>query len=119
MPTGKPKQHVAQSQERAKLLRQNPPAEFQQLKWARSATKHRISRKRIRHVIANCALAFEEDPPADHPTATDKRLVFLGEDADGVALEVIAVESGRGSVMVIHAMELRPRFRKDYEEVRR
>lgn len=47
------------------------------------------------------------------------RWVFLGEDATGIALEVIAVETDHANLLVIHAMRLRPRYQKAYEEVRR
>lgn len=88
------------------------------LKWARAATKHRISRDRSRYVIENCGLRFEEEPPADAPAGASTRLVFLGDDAKGTALEVMAVELEDGSLLVIHAMLLRDRYRKQYEEVK-
>jgi hypothetical protein len=88
------------------------------LKWARAATKHRISRERSRYVIEHCGLRFEEEPPADAPAGTSTRLVFLGEDANGTALEVMAVELDDGSLLVIHAMPLRKRYQKQYEEVK-
>lgn len=109
---------LANPEERVRL-RQNVSAEFKKLRWARTATKHRISRPRIRFVIEHCFLVLEEDPPADRPGAGDTRLVFLGNDPRGVPLEVIAVESGRGDLMVIHATELRARYRQAYGEVRR
>jgi len=108
---------LAGPDERAILLRQNVSAEFKRLRWARSATRHRISRKRIRHAIENCVLVIEKDPPPSHPTGSDKRFVFLGDDEEGVPLEVIAVEPASGSLFVIHAMKLRQRFKNDYEEV--
>jgi hypothetical protein len=74
---------------------------------------------RIRSALENCLAILEEDPPTDHPIATDLRLVFLGEDPAGVPLEVIAVETDGELLTVIHAMELRPRYRDTYEEVRR
>jgi hypothetical protein len=43
------------------------------------------------------------------------RLLFLGDDATGRALEVIAVEE-RDRLVVIHAMDLRAKFRRLYEE---
>lgn len=104
--------------ERATLFRQNISAEFERLKWTRSATKHRISRVRIRHALENCTLVFKEAPPSNHPSATDTRLVFLGRDAAGMALEVIAVESEGANLLVIHAMKLRPQYRNVYAEVR-
>jgi hypothetical protein len=47
------------------------------------------------------------------------RSVGLGEDRRGTALEVIAVETDHGNLLVIHAMEQRPRYREAYREVRR
>jgi len=55
-------------------------------------------------------------PPAGQP---DERLLFLGDDADGVALEVMAVELEDGDLYVIHAMDLRERYRPQYEEAKR
>jgi hypothetical protein len=115
----RPRDQVAAADERAKVFRQNVAAEFQRLEWARSATKHRISKTRARHVLENCLAILEEDPPPGHPNAIDPRLVFLGEDPEGVALEVIAVETDQELLTVIHVMELRPRYRGTYEEVRR
>jgi len=88
------------------------------LKWARAATKHRISRERSRYVIEHCGLRFEEKPPTGAPAGASTRLVFLGDDAKGTALEVMAVELEDKSLLVIHAMPLRDRYRKQYEEVK-
>jgi hypothetical protein len=88
------------------------------LRWARSATKHRISRERSRYLIEHCGLRFEQDPPAGAPAGADPRLVYLGDDADGVALEVMAIELEDGSLLVIHAMPLRGRYREQYEEAK-
>lgn len=110
---------LARPDERASLFRQNVSAEFKRLPWARSATKHRISRERIRHVLEHCLLILKEDPLSEHPWARDKRLVFLSEDPAGIALEVIAVETDHGNLLVIHAMKLRARYWNAYEEVRR
>lgn len=89
------------------------------LKWARAATKHRISRERSRHVIEHCGLRFDQEPPGDSAEGTSPRLVFLGDDADGIALEVMAVELEDGSLLVIHAMALRDRYREQYEEAKK
>jgi hypothetical protein len=106
-------------EERARLFRQNISAEFKRIRWARSATKHRISKKRIRHALEHCLAILEQDPPEGARLESELRLVFLGEDAAGFPLEAIAVETERESLMVIHAMELRPRYRSTYREVRR
>jgi hypothetical protein len=89
------------------------------LRWARSATKHRISHERTRYVIAHCGLRFEQSPPAGAPAGADPRLLYLGDDPDGVALEVMAIELEDSSLLVIHAMPLRERYRKQYEEARK
>jgi hypothetical protein len=49
----------------------------------------------------------------------DERLLFLGDDEEGVALEVMAVELQVGGLYVIHAMDLRERYRAPYEEAKR
>lgn len=89
------------------------------LKWARSATRHRVARARSRYVIEHCGLYFEQDPPTDAPAGNDPRLVYLGDDPEGVALEVIAIEIEDDSLLVIHAMPLRARYREQYEEAKR
>jgi hypothetical protein len=89
------------------------------LKWARAATKHRISRERSRHVIEHCGLRFDQEPPADSVENASPRLVFLGDDADGTALEVMAVELDDDCLLVIHAMVLRDRYREQYEEAKK
>jgi hypothetical protein len=83
---------------------------------ARSATKHRISRERSRHVIEHFGLRFKQESPANAPVGTSSRLVFLGDDTDRIALEVMAVELDDENLLVIHAMPLRDRYQKQYEE---
>jgi len=46
----------------------------------------------------------------------DQRIVFLGDDADGTALEVMAIETEDGQLLVIHAMGLRSQYGRQYEE---
>jgi hypothetical protein len=89
------------------------------LRWAGSATRHRIARERSRYVIEYCGLRFEQPPPAGAPAGAEPRLVYLGDDADGVALEVMAVELEDGSLLVIHAMALRDSYREQYEEAKK
>jgi uncharacterized DUF497 family protein len=86
------------------------------VRFARSATKHRISRESIRHVIANYRLQFEEPPPAGGEASQSTRMVYLGEDENGRALEVMAVEIDAGGLLVIHAMPQREKYRRRYEE---
>ncbi|HEY3829391.1 MAG TPA: hypothetical protein VGL57_09355 [Solirubrobacteraceae bacterium] len=91
----------------------------QRVRFARSATKHRVSKERIRHVIAHCGLTFKESPPAREAGVFDDRIVCLGDDADGMALEVMAVEGSKDELVVIHAMELREKYRDQYQEAKR
>jgi hypothetical protein len=74
---------------------------------------------RIRHVLEHCLLILEQEPPDGHPVSRDTRWVFLGKDPSGIDLEVIAVETELGHLLVIHAMEMRSRYRDVYMEVRR
>ena len=85
------------------------------VRFARSATRHRISKDRIRHVIANYRVRFEE-PPQSGLGQRSVRIVYLGDDANGQELEVMAVELEGGSLYVIHAMLLRKKYRARYEE---
>jgi hypothetical protein len=102
------------------IVRQNLWTGSIELIWTRSATKHRISRKRSAYVIENCNLFFEEyEQEGTGPLSEDPRLLFLGEDDQGTDLEVIAVELEESSLLVIHAMRLRARYRERYEEVRK
>lgn len=90
------------------------------VRFARSATKHRVSKERIRYVIAHCGLAFEEQASTSDPSdVVDPRLVCLGDDPDGQAIEVIAVEGSKDELIVIHAMALRKKYIDQYEEAKR
>lgn len=67
--------------------------------WAQSAAKHGISRRRSQYVIEHCGQPYVLDPePPDRP----ERLLFLGDDKDGVPLEVVAIEMLDGTLRVIH-----------------
>lgn len=46
-------------------------------------------------------------------------MLYLGDDQDGVALEVMAVELEGGALYVIHAMLLREKYEREYEEAKR
>jgi hypothetical protein len=89
------------------------------VRFARSSTRHRISKDRIRHVIANYRVRFEEPPPGTGGArARSPRVVYLGDDDHGRPLEVMAVTGEQGELLVIHAMELRDKYRKRYEDRR-
>jgi hypothetical protein len=80
-----------------------------EIRWARSATKHRISRERSAYVVRTATSILSQPAPGDSPAKSD-RLIFLGRDETGTLLEVMAIETDRG-VLVIHAMRMRARYR--------
>lgn len=84
------------------------------IRFARSASRHGIAEDRVRHVIEQCSDPIY--PPLDESGADD-RILFLGPDQHGVPLEVLAIELAGGELLVIHAMKLRRRYRRDYETV--
>lgn len=67
-------------------------------------------------MIEHCGLWFEIPAPTGSTAGSDVRLVFLGDDNTGTALEVMAIKLENDELLVIHAMELRPRYRRQYEE---
>ena len=99
-------------------VRQNVWPEEAEITFARSATKHRISRERSLHVIEHCGFQIVERHRNPMNSGVDKRIGFFGDDLEGVALEVMAVELEEDEFFVIHAMNLRIRFRGFYEEAR-
>lgn len=66
--------------------------------------------------MAHYRARFVEPPPAGSKASRSTRIVYLGEDAHGQALEVMAVEGDDESELVIHAMPQREKYRKRYEE---
>jgi hypothetical protein len=100
---------------RASIVRQNDWVDGERIGWARSATRHRVSRDRSLWVIQHAGVCFER--------GLGKRgeplLVFLGDDENERPLEVIAAEAPTGKLIVIHSMHLRDRFEDDYMEAYR
>lgn len=84
-----------------------------EIRWARSATRHRISRTRSEHVVRNPTVTIVQPAPGDS-AHQDDRIVYLGTDSDGALLELMAVETDAGLV-IIHAMPIRDRYRKYLE----
>lgn len=100
-------------------VRQNVWSEETRVRWARSATKHRISRQRAAHVIEHCGLQLIDRARNRANDGVDLRVLFLGEDLEAVELEVVAVELDEHELLVVHAMRMRSRFRGLFEEARR
>ncbi len=80
-----------------------------EIRWAKSAAKHRISRERSGHVVKTTNTIIREPAPEDSPLGDD-RIVFLGPDQNGVMLEVMAIEIDQG-LLIIHAMKMRRKYR--------
>lgn len=80
-----------------------------EIRWARSATKHRIGRERSAYVVRTATIILSQPAPGDSPAKSD-RLIFLGRDETGALLEVMAIETDRG-LLVIHAMTMRAKYR--------
>ena len=100
-------------------VRQNVWPDEPRIRFARSATKHRISRERSLYVIGQCGMQFVERRRGENwGDGPDKHVLFLGDDLEGVALEVLAAESEEEGFTVIHAMNLRSKFLGMYEEAK-
>jgi hypothetical protein len=80
-----------------------------EIRWAKSAAKHRISHERSGHVVKTTDTIIREPAPEDSPL-DDDRIVFLGPDQNGVLLEVMAIETDQG-LLIIHAMKMRRKYR--------
>ena len=71
-------------------------------------------RARIHFVVTRAGIGFVRQ--AEPPDRPDEAVLFVGDDEDGVALEVVGVELDDGKLRVIHAMPMRPTYRPLYEE---
>jgi hypothetical protein len=100
-------------------VRQNVWPEDPRVSFARSATRHRISRERSLYVITQCGMQFVERRRSENwGQGPDKRVFFFGDDLEGVALEVTAAENEEEEFTVIHAMNLRHKYLGLYEEAK-
>lgn len=72
-------------------------------------------------MIIESKVRFEVTQPLRTQSKFDRRLLFVGDDPDGVALEVMAIEldAEAETLLVIHAMPLRDRYRPYYKRVKR
>jgi hypothetical protein len=104
--------------ERRYSVRQNVWPEDPVIYFARAATKHRISRERSLYVIECCGMQFIKRRRSESRGGPDKHVLFLGDDLEGVALEVLAAENEEEEFTVIHAMNLRDKYLELYEEAK-
>lgn len=80
------------------------------IRFSRSARRHRIGAERVRAAIEDAG--EPEHIPAAKPGERDT-LLWIGRDARGVELEIIAIEIESGTLLVIHAMPTHYRRRRD------
>lgn len=80
------------------------------IEFAQSARRHRVGRARARQAMAS-ALVMAVIPDE---LGRQERIVFLGRDDSGRLLEVMAVPI-EGGLLVIHVMDLRPKWRGRYQ----
>jgi hypothetical protein len=85
------------------------------IRFAKTARRHGISQERIRYVIQHSGLVYDVPPPADSPY-TSNRTLYVGDDAAGVALEILAITTEGGDLLVFHAKRLGSLHRVEYQE---
>jgi hypothetical protein len=73
--------------------------------------KHKIGKSRAQYVIDNPFVVFRIPAPDDH---SDDRILYLGDDETGRPLEIMTVPIEDGE-LVIHAMDLRTKYRSAYD----
>ncbi|HVT00003.1 MAG TPA: hypothetical protein VHE08_05740 [Solirubrobacterales bacterium] len=106
---------LAGCESRASIVRRNDWANGERIGWARSATRHRVSRKQTLWVIEHAGICFERGIGSDG----DPLLWFYGDDESERPLEVMAAGVLASKLTVIHSMDLRDRFEDDYMEAYR
>lgn len=85
------------------------------LTFTRSAARHGISQERAGYVVRHCPLPLHRLDDAGF----QEIVFFLGLDANGVPMEVAAIDLGTDELLIIHAMPLRRKLREDFEWVMR
>jgi hypothetical protein len=106
--------HVfAYRESRAGIVRRNEWVDGDKIGFARSATKHRVSRERSLFVVRHAGICFVEGEEWDYESP---RVAFLGSDADGERLEVIAAAESSGLLHILHAMPMREHYGRKYVE---
>jgi len=93
---------------------------FMGMIWARSATRHEICPERSGYVIDQSRTFSKVPAPSNSPPGLNvPRRLYLGDDEDGIALEVMAIELESGDLLVIHAMEMAEKHRERYLELKK
>jgi hypothetical protein len=74
------------------------------VRFHRSAFKHGVDEEAILHAVEHAVVVVDLEPDADPP-----KVLVIGPDPAGNLLEVIWLDLV-DTELVIHAMELRPKF---------
>jgi hypothetical protein len=82
-----------------------------ELHWVPAATSLGISRERAEHVVRSCGLRFSHRTRVGASKPYDWPVLFIGEDAEGLAIEVTAIGVCEEAFLVFHASELRDEYR--------
>ena len=80
-----------------------------------SALKHGIAPESMIWVVETAGLIFLR-PAEPERGRSSEQYVYLGDDPDGVPLEVMSIPTADGQVLIIHAMPLRAKFHDQYLE---
>lgn len=80
------------------------------LHWVPAATAQGISRERSAHVVRSCGLRFTHRTDQESPAPDQWPILFVGEDAEGMALEVAAIAVREEEFLVFHAREMREEY---------
>ena len=68
-----------------------------------SARRHGVADEDIRHAVANAMVIEDQD---------DDTRLYLGAGAPGALLEVLTIIREDGTELAIHAMPMRPKYRR-------
>lgn len=100
-------------------VRREVISDSRRIRWARSASRHGVTRRSIRFALARCPMLFTEDTLDPDPDEPPERILVLGEDEKGRPIEVMAVHAEDETLLVVHAMRLRDGYRAEHEEAKR
>lgn len=82
------------------------------VRFTQAGRRHRIGERRVRHVIEHPLVSYLVPAPTEEQ---DDRTLYLGDDHTGRALEVLTVPLEDGGLLVVHAMDLREKYRPEYD----
>jgi hypothetical protein len=97
---------ILRKRELARWSSSEPEPDQIVIHWARSEEEMGIGRERIEHVIRHCGLQYVDRADEGAVAPEVWRITFLGDDADGVRIEVAALDADEDAYLVVHAKEM-------------